>query len=224
MMEPHPPSQPAPVGNEAIPPDALSPPKWSLAAVAGFVLSFLLILAPLGILLGIVGIIRTWGGRRRGMGLAVAAIPIGAVVSLLVGMVLITFFVMRMNITYADRAAKVLQTSSVRVPEVAEEFYAQRSEHFRKAVSQEELERWLDEVIKTHGSLLEVKRAPRPFDLDPETKEWIVNLVGEFAQGTAHIGVVVANPRGTEVELRNISVEGNALIPARSPETSEELP
>ena len=52
---------------------------WSVAAIAGLVLSLLgcsLIGAVLGLILGIVGITRTRGGRRRGMGLAIAAIPI----------------------------------------------------------------------------------------------------------------------------------------------------
>ena len=69
----------APGGPVGVPPAFNEPVRWSAAAVAGFVLSLvgcLIVTAPLGLILGIVGIVTTRGGRRRGMGLAIAAIPI----------------------------------------------------------------------------------------------------------------------------------------------------
>ena len=55
------------------------PKSWSALAISGFVLSLvgcLGITAALGLVFGIAGILATRGRRKRGFGLAVAAIPI----------------------------------------------------------------------------------------------------------------------------------------------------
>jgi hypothetical protein len=209
MMETPPTTQPDPAGVEAIPPDALSPPKWSASAIAGFVLSFLLILAPLGVLLGIVGIIRSWGGQRRGMGLAVAAVPIGVLMSCFVGWLSLAGYVYYRTLEHAQTVAGVMETSAVRVPEVAAEFYSARGKRFQQAVTKEEFEKWLRGVIEKHGSLQRLKppQNMRLIDPGPNTDELTFNFIGEFVNGSAHIGVTTGPP-SLEPELRNIAVEG----------------
>jgi len=61
------------------------PPRWSALAITAFVLSFIGFLgftAILAIIFGAVGIWVTRAGCRRGMGLAIAAIPIALVTGL----------------------------------------------------------------------------------------------------------------------------------------------
>lgn len=58
------------------------PPKTDGVSIAALVLSFLCCLAPIGFILGIVGIRRTKGGQRKGRGLAIAAVVIGILVSI----------------------------------------------------------------------------------------------------------------------------------------------
>lgn len=58
------------------------PPKTDGVSIAALVLSFLCCLAPIGFILGIVGIRRTKAGKRKGRGLAVAAVVIGLLVSI----------------------------------------------------------------------------------------------------------------------------------------------
>ncbi|KRC46349.1 MULTISPECIES: DUF4190 domain-containing protein [unclassified Nocardioides] len=58
------------------------PPKTDGLSIAALVLSFLCCLAPIGVILGIVGIRRTKGGQRKGRGLAIAAIIIGVIMSI----------------------------------------------------------------------------------------------------------------------------------------------
>ncbi|GAA4803623.1 DUF4190 domain-containing protein [Nocardioides caeni] len=60
-------------------------PKTDGISIAALVLSFLCCLAPIGVILGIVGISRTKGGQRKGRGLAIAAIVVGILMSILVG-------------------------------------------------------------------------------------------------------------------------------------------
>lgn len=90
--QPHPPSQPygsgggsggygAPQGGY---PGGFGsePPKTDGVSIAALVLSFLCCLAPIGVILGFVGLGRTKGGQRKGRGLAIAGIIIGIIVSL----------------------------------------------------------------------------------------------------------------------------------------------
>lgn len=62
-------------------PDSM-PPKTDGLSIAALVLSFLCCIAPIGVILGIVGLKRTKGGQRKGRGLAIAAIIVGIVMSL----------------------------------------------------------------------------------------------------------------------------------------------
>jgi hypothetical protein len=58
------------------------PPKTDGVSVAALVTSLLCCLAPIGVILGIVGLSRTKGGQRKGRGLAVAGIVIGLLMSI----------------------------------------------------------------------------------------------------------------------------------------------
>jgi len=187
-------------------------PGWSIVAIVGFVLSFLLILAPLGALLGIIGIFRTRGGRRRGRGLAIAAIPIGLVVSWIVASIVQYGYFMFESMKHARDVTAILQTSSVRVGETAAKFYDQQPRRFQLAMSKDAFERWLAEVIEKHGSLQGVKRAERALKIDPAAGEWTINFVGEFVKGTAHIGVTLAPPGVGGPQLRDISVDGVSAV------------
>lgn len=60
------------------------PAKTDGVSIAALVLSFLCCLAPVGVILGFVGLSRTKNGQRKGRGLAIAAIVIGIVVTLVV--------------------------------------------------------------------------------------------------------------------------------------------
>lgn len=59
------------------------PPKTDGLSIAALVVSFLCVCAPVGVILGIVGLSRTKGGKRKGRGLAIAAIIVGILMTLL---------------------------------------------------------------------------------------------------------------------------------------------
>ncbi|HVK28292.1 MAG TPA: DUF4190 domain-containing protein [Nocardioides sp.] len=69
------------------------PPKTDGVSIAALVLSFLCCLAPIGLILGIVGIRRTRGGQRKGRGLAIAAIIIGILMSIVTAVVGAAIFI-----------------------------------------------------------------------------------------------------------------------------------
>ena len=206
-----PPASPLP-DLESIPLEYSEPPKWSVAAIVGFVLSFLLILAPLGVVFGIVGIFRTTDRRRRGRGLSIAAIPIGLVVSAVTGMLILFIYVFALTLQAAQEATAVLTTSRVSVPEKAGDFYDQCSRRFQLAVSREDFEHWLTDVIGKHGSLQGIERARQAFEADP-SGAWTFNFTGQFVNGTAHVGVTLGRPDGYHPEVFDIVVDGISAIP-----------
>lgn len=61
------------------------PPKTDGLSIAALVVSFLCCFAPVGVILGFVGLSRTKGGKRKGRGIAIAAIVIGILMSLATG-------------------------------------------------------------------------------------------------------------------------------------------
>lgn len=67
-------------------------PSTDGVSIAALVTSFLCCLAPIGVILGFIGLGRTKDGQRKGRGLAIAAIPIGIVMTLAIG-VGVTFIV-----------------------------------------------------------------------------------------------------------------------------------
>lgn len=77
------PSGPTPTGFEAWEEPAAKPARTSILAIAALVLSILCVTAPLGLVFGIAAMIRvaTSNGRRTGMGLGVAAVVIGLILS-----------------------------------------------------------------------------------------------------------------------------------------------
>lgn len=61
-------------------------PPLDIVSVLGLVLGFLL--APVGLVLSILGLVRTSGGRRRGRGFAIAGVVVSLVVTVLLGLLI----------------------------------------------------------------------------------------------------------------------------------------
>ncbi len=70
------------------------PPKTDGVSIASLVVAFLCCLAPIGVILGFVGLSRTKGGKRKGRGLAIAGIVVGIIMSIISAiLVAVVFFV-----------------------------------------------------------------------------------------------------------------------------------
>ncbi|WGX98527.1 DUF4190 domain-containing protein [Nocardioides sp. L-11A] len=69
------------------------PPKTDGISIAALVTSLLCCLAPVGVVLGIVGLSRTKGGRRKGRGLAIAGIAVGVLMSIVSAVVGAAIFI-----------------------------------------------------------------------------------------------------------------------------------
>jgi hypothetical protein len=182
-------------------------PKLSVAAIAGFILSFLFVLAPIGILLGIVGIFRTRGGRRRGMGFAIASLPIGFITGSLTVVMSMALWVFYLMGTTAIHSTEFLQSSRVVMAEKAADAYEGFSKRFKLEVDEDRFAQWAMQVAIKHGTLQKIEppdaKSMKPRDDD--TSE--INMTGQFVNGPATVSVTIGFD-GLEPEIDDITVDG----------------
>ena len=190
----------------------LQPRRWSALAITAFVLSFIGFLgftAILAIIFGVAGIWVTRAGRRRGMGLAIAAIPIALVTGAFGAAMLyggVTFW--RMYQT-SERISPVFSASSEMVSQSASEILALGSPSFQSAVGKEKVEAWLGEVRRKHGTLTSLQR-----DLDTNlitpgpSGNPVLNLRGKFTNGPALVRITFSSQSLLEPRIDDIDVDG----------------
>lgn len=207
---------PPPGGQEYMPsgtqasPSGGPPPPWSAAAIAGFVLSLLGcagITALAGLILGVVGILKTRGGQRRGRGLAVAAIPISLVtggLSVLLGMSVI---VIARGKVVVDQLPTVLTADSTATAEAVSALRAITSQDFNADVTAEALQDWLKEVGARHGRLVEVPTLSPVQPTAPASGAKAMNFDGKFVSGPASITLTFKR-EGWNVKIDDLAVDG----------------
>lgn len=200
----------SPVGGPAgIPPGIHRPPPWSAAAISGFVLSLLGCLgitAILGLILGITGIATTRGGRRRGLGLAIAAIPISLVtgaLSIVLGMAML------MGISFGTLAARlpeVFEADSSTMDVAVDALREIGSDDFNETVSTETIRSWLGQVAVKHGKLVELVKPTPPGPTAPSDGKTF-SMEAKFVNGPANI-TVTFGLENYRIKLHDIQVDG----------------
>ena len=136
---------------------------WSSAAIAGFVLSLLGcvgVTAVLGFIFGIIGIVKTKDGQRRGLGFAIAAIPISlltAALSVLLGLGII--MAISLGPLFAELAGALESPHAV---DAAAAVRSICSDSFNEEVDEEELKAWLAQIRNTHGNFVELQPTSTP--------------------------------------------------------------
>src|SRR3990172_2575126 len=136
-------------------------PRWSAAAIGAFILSllgFLGVTAVLGLIFGIGGIITTSGGRRRGMGLAISAIPISLVTGVMFIFLLSVFFFGARAMAIPVTLQTALGADSATVADSANALREIGSAAFNKEVSTEALQAWITQINFKHGKLTTTSR------------------------------------------------------------------
>lgn len=179
------------------------PPRWSGSAIAGFVLSFLGctgIAAVLACVFGVVGIVATRGGRRRGKGLAIAAIPISLVTVSLSFLIVISVLWMGKAVVMCRHLPDTWDADSVR--QIA-------SDDFRQTVTEEELQTWLNTITAKHGTLVEV------LDIQPVRTARLqdglpFDLAAKFVNGRANLRIVFSKVGLRHAKIKDIAVDGSS--------------
>ncbi len=199
---------------------AVGPPPWSKSAIIGFV-SSLLICIPVvsslvGIIAGIMGISSTSGGRRRGRGLAIAAIPI----SLLTGagcVLVITIVVtaIRSTLEVTKTVERVLKSRGASDTDLQELIDSTMTERAAGATSPEQIRQWAERVIADKGSLAEVIFQ---FNFEPASGDSGTDIVFvfpcRFVNGTSDVRVAIATASagGMKPLIDDIEVGGHSLV------------
>jgi hypothetical protein len=188
------------------------PPRWSALAITAFVLSFLGFLgftAILGILLGIAGIAVTRGGRRRGMGMAIAAIPISLVTGSFGAMLVYGGYTFWNMYQTSEKLVPILSASSDRSADGAAAILALGSESFRTNVGREQLEQWLRDVNRKHGNLTKLER---DLDTNPITANSaghaVLSMRGKFTNGPALMRITFSSDTLLHPSIDDIEVDG----------------
>ena len=180
-------------GGQGFPPEPdQTQAPWSAAAITGFVLSLLGCLgitALLGLVLGIVGILRTRGGRRRGMGLAVAALPISVVTGLISAFAVLATVVAAGALAVATQLPAAFDLDSPEAATALSVIRANCSEGFNAAVTSEQLDTWIARVSAQHGKLIEVTGKPTRVPPGAGSNEWGLAFEGKFVNGPASIHI-----------------------------------
>ncbi|UCC32430.1 MAG: hypothetical protein JSU86_09140 [Phycisphaerales bacterium] len=196
-------------GPTGIPPGIHRPPPWSAAAISGFVLSLLGCLgitAILGLILGITGIATTRGGRRRGLGLAIAAIPISLVtgaLSIVVGMGMLLAISAG---ALAERLPEVFEADSSTMDAAVDALREIGSDDFNATVSTEMVRGWLEQVAVKHGKLVEVI-GPAPPGTTTSSDGKTFSVEAKFVNGRANI-TISFGLEDYRIKLHDIQVDG----------------
>lgn len=198
-----------------------SPPPWSAAAIGAFVLSLLGwigITAILGLIFGVVGIFATSDGKRRGRGLAIAAIPI----SLLTGAVAVVLMLMIIVSLRMVEVPKKIESVFVS-GDVAAQVSRLRtltSDNFNQSISDETLQAWLAAVRKSHGTMTGLTMNIATAFSEADDGSTRLSAKGKFVNGDATIRFTFAAENLWNARLADIEVDGVSPLrtsPAATP-------
>ena len=190
-----------------------APPRWSAAAIGGFILSllgFLGVTALLGLIFGIVGIITTSGGRRRGMGLAIAAIPISLVMGALSVLLLSVLLIGTRAMAIPVKLQAALGADSASVADSAKALREIGSAAFNDEVSTEALQAWIMQVNAKHGKLTSASLDTDQMMSKARDGLMYLNVKGKFINGPAAIRLTFKETDVWSLRIEDIEIGGSS--------------
>lgn len=184
---------------------------WSLIAIVAFVaslLGFLGVTAIVGLLMGILGIVRTAGGQRRGLGLAIAAIPVSCITGLIfLGMGAVIFAGIALS-KAGEQAARILRADAAGALAVVQSV---GSEELRAAINEQKMGQWLAAVRERHGTFSGlVPDSIDPQETDSDTIQ-TVNFGARFTKGQVPMGISFSLQFDGWYRLEDLSIDGLSL-------------
>jgi hypothetical protein len=206
-------------------PSGLAP--WSVAAITGFVLSLLGVTAVFGLVLGIVGIITTGDGRRRGRGLAIAAIPISVVTGAICVLVIAGIFFATRAAALKSKLESALAADSSSFVGAADTLRELGSAKFNDEVSAEAMQAWLKQINAKHGKLTSAKLDPHQMMSWRPDGAMCLNVSGKFVNGPALIQLVFSQEKAWSLRIDDIDIGGSSprgSADAPSPTKKEPAP
>ena len=205
-------------------PPVLKP--WSAAAIAAFVLSLagcLGITAILGLIFGVVGIVKTQRGKRRGRGFAIAALPIALVTGALSVMVAFSFLFIGRVATQLEGLQAAIVTHPQNAAQAVAMLRAVCTDDFNAAVSDTQLTTWIEQIHAKHGTMtglnIEETKSMRPVG-GKRRRIAVLSIPARFVNGTATLEASFAFSGLTQVQIDDIAIDASSprSIEERSPQ------
>lgn len=226
-----------PAPDAGYPPQAMPPgvsyegPKpFSKAAVTGFIFSLLFCIPGvhvlLGLLFGIIGLGATKGGRMRGRGLAIAAIPLSLVVGALSTIMAIFFGMMMMAgmemvpALVGPKLMPVFVAASGDTASAVATLRTLSTDTFNARHSDAELKEWLGTIATEYGAMVNLTQSPNSPPPTPGSDLVPMSYSIKFVNKTSQLNIRWRmTMQGIEVKFKieNIDVGGVAPGAAADP-------
>jgi len=185
-------------------------------AIAAFVLALLGFLgctAVLAIALGIAGIAVTRGGRRRGMGLAIASIPIALVTGTISVLAALLIYDMAVGLLRLPERVQPLFAAGDFGDGRIERFRDLASESLNAKVSDAQVEAWLQRVREKHGTVVKTDTPTQGNTAGAKDPAAILRIPAQFVNGAATIQLEMKPEQLlTDQEIDGIDVGGISLL------------
>ncbi len=195
------------------------PPPWSGSAITAFI-SSLLICIPVvpslvGLVAGVMGISSTSGGRKRGRGLAIAAIPISLLAG--AGWVFAIMFMVTSARGLMDMKGtleQVFKARNLSDADLQEWIESRMAAGAADSTSPARLREWVGKVIADKGSLAEVLQKKMRTEQTPGSTGPVIILPCRFVNGTADVRMVtaVSLKGGVKFLIEDIKVGEHSLV------------
>jgi hypothetical protein len=183
---------------------------WSALAITGFVcalLGFLGFTAILGIIFGIAGIVATRGGRKRGMGLAIAAIPISLVTGAFCVFFVFMIFIAAKMFALPQHLRPALSADDPTNAAAIADLREAASEDFNSEVSDDQLKAWLVQVREAHGKLVELK-IDNSMKRSASGNESSFEIEGKFVNGPATVHLTMRAQDMFSMKFNDVDIGG----------------
>jgi len=162
------------------------------------------------LIFGVVGIITTGDGRRRGRGLAIAAIPISVVTGAFSVLLVAGIFLATRAAELPLKLQSALAADSSSLSSAADTLRELGSAKFNDEVSAEAMQAWLKQINAKHGKLTSAKLdTDRMMSWRPDGA-MCLNVSGKFVNGPVLIQLVFSKEKAWSLRIDDIDIGGSS--------------
>lgn len=203
------PGQPPPPGYAPV-----GPPPWSGVSIAAFVSSLLgctILGGLLGFILGIVGIFDAKGGRRRGIGLAIAAIPISLLTGVTASLLLAAALALASSIGDLPEQLHAAWSEAGGDPaKTAAALQAIVTDDFKGAVPEAKLVEWCAKIRGKHGNPTAIELSKATPASGGPGGALRFHLDAKFVNGPASMTLVLKKEKDRMLKIDDIDIDGSS--------------
>jgi hypothetical protein len=182
---------------------------WSLVAIFALITGIIPCTAPIGLLLGLVGVFTTGPGKKHGRGMSILAIVFALATGSITGFLGYKMF--EMGKRYAaifEDIPPVLKAGPGSADQAIGALRLLTSDDFDAQYSDEDLKQWLQEVADKHGKLQDLDPNSQPMTTTSPDGRVTFTFQAMFVNGKAPVSVSIDGTRWSDPRIVNIAVDG----------------